>query len=166
MDCGLCKRRFSNFMLSVPDVTDRDWKAFKGADTRFNSSCNLQRNSTLKWCKIGKYAFSLHFADVFFTYHELTSLNSRIALQLARKIASCDSALKANFKNWLYMGIFSDLYYLPKKLSDFDTCTFSHSLSSDYIVRFIWVFGGQFLRKDFGLEKSIDRVLFSQLLLQ
>ena len=30
-------------------------------------SCNLQRCSTLERCKIGKYAFSLHFANIFYT---------------------------------------------------------------------------------------------------
>ena len=36
--------------------------------TRCNFSCNLQCNSTLGRCKIGKYKFPSKFADVFLTY--------------------------------------------------------------------------------------------------
>ena len=36
--------------------------------TRCKFSRNLQRNSTVERGKLGKYASSLHFANVFFTY--------------------------------------------------------------------------------------------------
>ena len=37
----------------------------KDSDTRCNFSCNLQRNSTLGRCKIGKYKFPLQVANIF-----------------------------------------------------------------------------------------------------
>ena len=58
--------------------------------TLCNCSCNLQRNSSLGRYIIGNYTPSLYFAYVFFTY---TSLKRRIALQVARKIATCNSSL-------------------------------------------------------------------------
>ena len=53
---------------------------FKGHITWCNFSCNLQRNSTVERCKLGKNASSLHFADVFFTYQ---TVFARITLQVA-----------------------------------------------------------------------------------
>ena len=59
-------------------------------------------NFTLGKCKISKYKF----ANIFLTYinipnicHKFTSLKSRIALQVARKIAPCEWAF--NYK-WYY----------------------------------------------------------------
>ena len=51
---------------------------------------------TLERCKIGKYKFASKFADILLNVpnigHKFTSLKSRIVLQVARKIAPCDSA--------------------------------------------------------------------------
>ena len=74
----------------------------KGPVTRYNFSCNVQRNSTLKRCKFvtnvwyvknilancdgNLYLPSLHLPRV-----------DRIALQIARKIASYDRALNLVF---------------------------------------------------------------------
>ena len=48
-------------------------------------------------CKIGEYKFPSQFANISFNIpnicHKFTSLKSRIALQVARKIAPCDRAL-------------------------------------------------------------------------
>ena len=73
-------------------------KVFKGLITRCNFPCNLHCN-TLGRCKIGKYKFPSQFANLFFNIlnicHKFRCLKSRIALQLARKIAPCDGALKS-----------------------------------------------------------------------
>ena len=44
-------------------------RIIKGPVTRCNFSCNLQRNSTLGRCKIGKYKFPSKFDNIFLTYH-------------------------------------------------------------------------------------------------
>ena len=41
---------------------------FKGPVIQCNFLCNLQRNSTLGRCKIGKYMFSSQSANIFLTY--------------------------------------------------------------------------------------------------
>ncbi len=51
-------------VITIPQLC----KIPKGHVTRCNFSCNLQRNSTAERCKLGKYASSLHFANVFVTY--------------------------------------------------------------------------------------------------
>ena len=71
----------------------------KGPVTLYNFSCNLQRNYTLKRCKFE--------TNVWYVKNVLANCDgnmylpilhlpckSRIALQVARKIASCDRALK------------------------------------------------------------------------
>ena len=80
--------------------------------------CNLERNSSLERCKIGKYASSLHFdkcvLHISNILHNLTSLESRIALQVARKIASCDmvfSFTKLDFRNYISTQIRSLLCF-------------------------------------------------------
>ena len=40
----------------------------KGAVLRCNFSCNLQRNSTVGRCKIGKYMFPSQFTNIFLTF--------------------------------------------------------------------------------------------------
>ena len=56
-------------------------------------------NSTLGRCKIGKYMCPSQFAlNVSNICHKFTSLKSRIALQVARKIAPCDRALSNTLK--------------------------------------------------------------------
>ena len=58
---------------------------YKGPVTKCNFSYNLQRNSTVGRCKIGIWqihaCFHYSLLNVFLTHH---------ALQVARKILSCD----------------------------------------------------------------------------
>ena len=62
----------------------------KGPDTRWNFSCNLQRNSTLRRCKIGKYMFLSQFADIFITHQtfvtDLHLLRTKLRCKLQRGI--------------------------------------------------------------------------------
>ena len=80
----------------------------KGPVKRCNFSCNLQCNSTFERCKIVKYKFPSQFANIFFNIpnicHKFTSLKSRIALQIARKIAPCDRAFSVEKKE-LYCNV-------------------------------------------------------------
>ena len=84
--------------------------------TRSNSSCNLHCNSTLKRCKLvdeclirQEYISNLWWKHVF---ANLTSTKSRIAFQVARKIASCDRALNiSKFKlNLCNSRLLTDCY--------------------------------------------------------
>ena len=58
----------------------------EGPVTRCNFSCNLQRNSTLGRCKIGKYMFGSQFANIFFRFKS----SSLIYISLKQNwVASC-----------------------------------------------------------------------------
>ena len=64
----------------------------------FLATCNAC-NSTFGRCKIGKYMFPSQFANIFLTYQTFVTnlhllIKSRIAFQVARKIAPCDRALR------------------------------------------------------------------------
>ncbi len=56
-DCSACIRKTGSFSCVKFLNSYR-----KGHGTRYNFSCNLQRNSTVE--RLGKYASSLHFANV------------------------------------------------------------------------------------------------------
>ena len=76
----------------------------KGPVTQCNFSCNLQWNSTLGRCKIGKYMFPcitvcqyiFNIPKICPKFLHLLRVELRIVLQVARKIAPCDRALKRN----------------------------------------------------------------------
>ena len=63
--------QFYSLILHVSN--DSQFLAVKGPVTRCNFSCNLQCNSTLERCKIGKYMFPSQFADIFLTYQTFAS---------------------------------------------------------------------------------------------
>ena len=70
----------------------------KGPVTRCNFPGNLQRNSTLKRCKLVTnvwYVKNIIISKLWWkrVFANFTSTKSRIALQVARKIAPCDRAL-------------------------------------------------------------------------
>ena len=78
----------------------------KGPVTRYNFSCNWQRNSTLGRCKIGRYMFPSQFANIFLTYQTIVTnlhlLRVELQLQGARKIAPCNRALKVRRAHYFY----------------------------------------------------------------
>ena len=108
---------FRRVILSEISVRNKNSTSLKPRVTRCNLSRDLQCNSTLKRCKISKYASSLHFANVFFAYqisftnqhlsrvelrcklqeklHRVTSpldpheIRTRATQVLTRKIVSC-----------------------------------------------------------------------------
>ena len=63
-----------------PATTER-----KGPVTRCNFSCNLQCNSTLGRCKIGKYKSPSKFADVFLTYQTFVTNLHHLRVEMRRK---------------------------------------------------------------------------------
>ena len=92
-----CNRKA--LLTSLCVFSGREWKrGFKGPVTRCNFSCNLQRNSTLKRCKF--------VTNVWCVKNVLSNCDGKmclpilhlprvaIALQVARKIAPCDRALR------------------------------------------------------------------------
>ena len=54
--------------------------------TRCNYSCNLQRNSTLGRCKIGKYTFLSQFANIFLTYQTFVTNLHLLRVELRCKL--------------------------------------------------------------------------------
>ena len=66
----------------------------EGPDTRCNFSSNLQRNSTLGRCKIGKYKFPSQVANIFWTHQtfltNLHLLRAELHCKLQEKLGWCD----------------------------------------------------------------------------
>ena len=58
----------------------------KGPVTRCNFSCNLQCNSTLGRCKIGKYKFPSQFANIFLTYQTFVTNLHLLRVELRCKL--------------------------------------------------------------------------------
>ena len=50
------------------------------------TSCNLQCNSTLGRCKIGKYKFPSHFANISFTYQTFVTNLHLLRVELHSKL--------------------------------------------------------------------------------
>ena len=69
-----CKNRYAKYTCIVSPVT------------RCNFSCNLQRHFTLGRCKIGKYTFPSHFANIFLTYQTFVINLHRSRVELHCKL--------------------------------------------------------------------------------
>ena len=52
----------------------------------FLQTCNLQCNSTLGRCKIGKYKFPSHFANIFLTYQTFVTNLHLLGVELRCKL--------------------------------------------------------------------------------
>ena len=59
---------------------------YYGPVTRCNFSCNLQHNSILSRCKIGKYTFPSQFANIVLTYQTFVTNLHLLRVELRCKL--------------------------------------------------------------------------------
>ena len=55
-------------------------------ETRYNFSCDLQCNSALGRCKIGKHKFPSQFANIFLTYQTFVTSLHQLRVELRCKL--------------------------------------------------------------------------------